>query len=187
MTWLKSCLNGLVSNRKHTIDIAALIIAACALAVSAWQIPETRRHNRLAIRPAITLEVDTSGEERVPFFGIVMRNHGLGTAVIQSIEISASGRTARTREEWVRLHEEEFIADDLEQFPGAKFVGWMEKGDMLAQDREFRLLGYENSQQKPGRPGWTKPLQEAIDKLDIRVKYTGLLGGEVYIATQHHP
>lgn len=67
------------------IDVAALVVAACALVVTVWQGVVTRKHNRLSVTPVLTLyrrEIDGL---------ITVKNNGIGPALIISHEVYFRG------------------------------------------------------------------------------------------------
>lgn len=66
-------------------EIGTLVIALCALAATIWQAAISRRHNKLSVRPVLTLyRRDIDGV-------IYVRNNGSGPAIIKSYEIWKNG------------------------------------------------------------------------------------------------
>ena len=66
-------------------EIGTLIIALCALAATIWQAAIARKHNKLSVRPVLTLyRHDIDGF-------IHVRNNGSGPAIIRVYEIWKSG------------------------------------------------------------------------------------------------
>lgn len=69
-------------------DNVASIIAACAMGATFWQAMITRRHNKLSVKPHLTLKtaIETSGESRY-LVSLSIKNTGLGPAVIQDFNL----------------------------------------------------------------------------------------------------
>jgi hypothetical protein len=65
-------------------DITGGLTALCALAVASGSLWLTRRHNRLSVRPKISVVqvIDNSDNKKI---GLYLRNHGLGPALIEEI------------------------------------------------------------------------------------------------------
>ena len=72
------------------LEIAAIIIAICALALTVWQGIQTRRHNRLTVKPHIDTGACYSLHK--PFLGIRVVNSGLGPAILKKIEVGMRGQ-----------------------------------------------------------------------------------------------
>jgi len=70
--------------------IATVIIAVTALVVSIWQGIETRKHNRLSVRPHLVFFTDFSSQDSE--LGIFIKNNGVGLAYIKNVEISVNGK-----------------------------------------------------------------------------------------------
>src|ERR1051325_6864496 len=75
-------------NLEIVIGIAATIIAISALIVSIWQGAETRRHNRLAFRPALAFGVEENSTDS----GIYLYNSGNGPALIKRFAVYVDGQ-----------------------------------------------------------------------------------------------
>jgi len=74
-----------LSPRHNSVSWIALGISSLALCISAFQAWQTRRHDRLSVRPLIDFTYEVDGRERN--VGLAMENVGLGPAVIRSITI----------------------------------------------------------------------------------------------------
>lgn len=71
------------------VAIGSLATAVCALVATIWQAAIARKHNRLSVRPVLTLY--RHEDDGI----IVIRNNGSGPAIIRSYELYAdSGRVA---------------------------------------------------------------------------------------------
>ena len=83
--------------------IAAVVTAFVALAVGVWQVSETRRHNRLSVRPL--LDFRTQVEMRSldsAVVGFYITNRGLGLAEVENMGIEVAPRSGepQTYETW---------------------------------------------------------------------------------------
>lgn len=93
------------NNSKHISPdtwtaIAATVIAVIALAVAVWQGFESRKHNRLSVKPAMAFLIQKAkGKEPV---GLSLKNHGAGPAFIRKFTIWIDGKaiTSITRGGW---------------------------------------------------------------------------------------
>ena len=69
----------------NLVEIGALVTAVVALAATIWQAAITRQHNKLSVRPVLTLH-------RREIDGLIeLKNNGFGPAIIQSYEIYKDG------------------------------------------------------------------------------------------------
>lgn len=71
------------------VAIAAAMIALCALGVSIQQSRSSIRHNKLSVRPKLTLEY--AKLDGAPKIGLSLTNTGLGPAIINKIVIKRTG------------------------------------------------------------------------------------------------
>ena len=68
------------------VAISSLVIALCAMVATVWQAAIARRHNRLSVRPVLTLY-------RREIEGLIyVRNNGSGPAIITSYELYSNGK-----------------------------------------------------------------------------------------------
>ena len=84
------------------IALCVAIIALCALSVSIWQCFETRKHNKLSVRPCLSLRVMIS--RQAPYMGIQIENNGIGPAVIKkcTVYVDKMPFTVDSYEDWVK-------------------------------------------------------------------------------------
>jgi hypothetical protein len=73
-------------------DIALTLLAVAGWVLAAYQMWETRRHNRLTTRPILTTTrvLEPLGDE-FPTPGLYVANHGFGPAVITSLHVTVDG------------------------------------------------------------------------------------------------
>lgn len=70
------------------VSLAAIVIAIASIVVTVWQGMESRRHNRLSVRPKLEI-IFESGHDS---FGYVLMNNGLGPATITGKELFIDGK-----------------------------------------------------------------------------------------------
>lgn len=73
-------------------DNAAVIIALCALAFTAYQVFATRKHNRLSVRPHITYFTYRDLSPGQGSLKIEIMNNGLGPAIIDAFDVFLDGQ-----------------------------------------------------------------------------------------------
>ena len=78
-----------MATNPSSIDLMALgslATAVCALVATIWQAAISRKHNRLSVRPVLTLyRQENDGV-------ITVRNNGSGPAIIQSYQLYSGGK-----------------------------------------------------------------------------------------------
>ncbi|QUE76048.1 hypothetical protein [Stutzerimonas stutzeri] len=67
-------------------EIASLFVASAAFFISTYQTYTTRLHNRLTVKPKISINISLSTGNS-PSVGFFVKNSGTGPAVIESIEL----------------------------------------------------------------------------------------------------
>jgi len=70
---------------KDIVSIASAVIALCALFTAIWNAVATRKHHKLSVRPHLSLMGSIIPES--PHVNISVRNTGLGTAILDKIEV----------------------------------------------------------------------------------------------------
>ncbi len=75
------------------VSVSAIVIALASIIVTTWQGIETRKHNRLSVRPKLEI-VFESGKGH---FGYVVKNNGLGPAIITGKKIFVDGEEINYR------------------------------------------------------------------------------------------
>ncbi|MCE5319170.1 MAG: hypothetical protein LLG04_17635 [Parachlamydia sp.] len=143
--------------------IATVIIAITALGVSIWQGIETRKHNRLSVRPHLVFLTDFSPQDSE--LGIYIKNNGVGPAYIKDVEISVNGKVIPNSScNWKSILNSLNIPD---------LAPWMEwlcfnEGASIKNDEVIGLLTVK-------RENITKEkfesLKKAISQIDIQIRY----------------
>jgi hypothetical protein len=79
-------------NLELWMAIVSVFIASCALGVTIWQGRQNHMHNKMSVRPKLTImeNYKDSGTERVIFLELI--NSGLGPAIIKNFTLIYEGR-----------------------------------------------------------------------------------------------
>jgi len=80
-------------NKKNIVSYAAMFTAFMALIVSIYEGYEIRKHNRLSVRPHLITEINIKGIRQE---SIIIKNGGLGPAIINEFEIFANGKKMKS-------------------------------------------------------------------------------------------
>ncbi|MFI8737441.1 hypothetical protein ACIGKM_16135 [Ectopseudomonas toyotomiensis] len=91
------------------IAICAAFVSLLALGITIWQGLLTRRHNILSVKPFIDFERHVSQKGNILF---IIRNNGIGTAIITSATIENHG------------HSREFKPESLGEFAKNYPISW---------------------------------------------------------------
>jgi len=145
--------------------IATVIIAVAALWVAVWQGCETRRHNRLSVKPHLTfLYKKAKGSD---FIGLFLFNKGVGPAIVDSFEIYVDNesiaeegyggwKTAIARvglnEDWIYYYA-------------------IRPNNAIEQGEEQVLLGISRSNQTPEL---LEKFHKAYSRIRINIKYKSI-------------
>lgn len=73
----------LAENTELVTAWAAIVISACALFVTLWQVSVTRRHNELSVKPMLAIKEHYSEEGNIGCFSFCLQNSGVGPAIIK--------------------------------------------------------------------------------------------------------
>ncbi|MCI0513547.1 hypothetical protein L0128_10070 [candidate division KSB1 bacterium] len=69
------------------LSISAIVIALTSVCISIWSGMETRKHNRLSVKPQLEICLSTTKTD----FGYVVVNNGLGPAILTARKILIDG------------------------------------------------------------------------------------------------
>jgi len=96
---MKKSIFNLSADTNTIVSFSAIIVSIASIFIATWQGMETRRHNRLSVRPKLDFSFNVSRNS----FGYSILNQGLGPAIITERKIFLDGK--------------EFI-------PQTKYFGW---------------------------------------------------------------
>jgi hypothetical protein len=83
----------------RALSASAGLVALCALGISFYQAYLTREQQRASVWPRLDLMMTTGG----PAYARMVRNQGLGPALVRSVEVTVDGRPVRRWGEVARL------------------------------------------------------------------------------------
>ncbi|MCA1978262.1 MAG: hypothetical protein LDL19_03405 [Thiobacillus sp.] len=70
--------------------ISSTVIALCALVFSFWQGAQTKKHNKLSVRPHLTTW--THRDSGKGFYAVELINNGIGPAIIEEFVLKVDGK-----------------------------------------------------------------------------------------------
>jgi hypothetical protein len=148
----------------NVIALAAAVVSLSAMLVAVWQGSETRRHNRMSVRPRIRFDLVRQGE-RVQFY---MANTGTGPAIIERFMVY------RDKEPLISLTvkklTEEFAGLGLR---GSFFLWYPHKGDALAAGEKPNVITAELEDDADSK--WAI-LKNQLERLTVFCEYSSIYG-----------
>lgn len=137
------------------IAFCASIIALCALSVSIWQCIETRKHNKLSVRPCLSMRVIVS--KQAPYIGIQIENNGIGPAIIKKciVFVDKTPFLIDSYESWVKAGTAARIFDKK-----ASFLT-LPEGTVIKEGQNISLIAYPKENQT----------EEGIKKIEEALAY----------------
>jgi len=150
------------------MELAAIAIAALALLVSAWSAYQTRKHNRLSVRPRLHLfNALDANERRV---GVGVRNVGLGPAQILSVRLYFDGTEFdQSEQSWVAV----FDKTNFSRGDGWRYSGLF-PGAVLKQNETFWFL-YSDDESIDWQHGFGN-YDAALDRFTVSISYECFYG-----------
>jgi hypothetical protein len=145
------------------IALSAIIIAICSLILSIWQGVVIRQHNRVSVRPILTI----SGTHNDKGSGWLLGNAGLGPALVKWIEVTVDGKPIR--------HWREFGAE-LGLPPDFAYSYWVPAPATVIPPQEPKPLFWV----LPGEAD--KILRSTSKRITIRICYSSIYG-ECWLAS----
>ena len=138
-------------------DVSLVVIAVAALAIAAYQGIELRRHNRLSVRPILSM--DTNLTKGV----LTLRNKGFGPALVSEVRVAIEDAPLQraTLEVW---------GDISRALGGGRFTCTVGKDEkVLGPDEALDLFAWEPPPQVPSvNPG------RDLARLHVVVEYESL-------------
>lgn len=149
------------------IAICAVFIAACALGVSIWQGAETRRHNKLSVKPYINIRVLIS--RQAEYMGVQIENNGIGPAVIKKCIVFVDGKPTQIDSygSWEKVGKAAGIFD--------KKISFMTfpEGTVVKEGQVIPLISYPKQHwTDPGR----KIVENALSRIRVKFIYESMYG-----------
>ncbi len=153
-------------NSSKIIGIAATVIALASLLLSVWQGSETRRHDRLMVRPSLVLiNHFVDGD---PEYGVLLSNKGIGPAFVRELRIFVDGKRVAKDEEggWKHARSQLGISAPWIHYSSGAVISASETMPLIAIKRQN-----QNDERK-------LRLREAVARLKIEVDYESAYGEE---------
>lgn len=154
----------LVHDAALVISICSVIIAAVALVTIAQQNRATIEHNRLSVRPRLTLTVDVSISASE--LCIKMCNPGFGPAIIKDLVVFLDGKPIQGRpdgKEW------ETVFGEIGQSLIGNKTGF-EEGETVGPGEKYSLLDLSYKRTSVD----VRNVLKAMEKVCVRVRYGSL-------------
>jgi hypothetical protein len=151
------------------IAICAVCIATFALGVSIWQGIETRKHNKLSVKPYISIRVLISKQSE--YMGIQIENNGIGPAIIKKCIVFVDGKPTQidSYSSWKKIGKAAGIFD--------KNISFMTfpKGTVVKEGQVIPLICYPKQH-------WTdqgrKIVEHALSCVRVKIIYESIYGEE---------
>ncbi len=144
--------------------IVTVIIAVIALSFSIWQGLETRRHNRLSVRPVLERVLDVKLNDDTLHYMLAIVNQGTGPAIVKKFQFLLNGKTVSCND-YGTYHD--ILVEEIQKSKG-KLIGKIGfiVPDSVIKDGEQRII-------------WELKFNKEddvtlIDRLDLRVEYQSI-------------
>lgn len=144
------------------VSISAAFIALCALGVTIWQGYVTRSHNKVTVRPILSIYVDVADENKI---GVRIRNDGFGPAIITEMTIEKSNQK-------FNLNSMDYLSIFPEINEHFKF-GLMNENFALLPSNDAWLMSTDKHK---GRPELSDSFVKSLYLTKIHIGYTSIYG-----------
>jgi hypothetical protein len=122
---------------EKSLSVAAIIISTFALIVSIWQAKDSRDFNKLSFKPHLQINPKLTGNKES---GLYLENAGTGTAFINSLTLTVSGKTYDLIED-----NSSELFNSIDVRPGCYRESWPKKGAAIQSGKEFPLIKVSDS------------------------------------------
>lgn len=153
--------------------ISTTVIALCALAFSIWQGMQTRKHNKLSVRPHLTTW--TNNDERNGFYKLELINNGLGPALIEKFLIKMDGKVIS--EQGLVPMENMFNTIFTNLDPEQTLGSYLAKDHSMAAKDKYTILNIQFLQPFPSR----KVVAQALTRLNFEITYRSFYGEQFHL------
>jgi len=149
------------------ISISAIFVACVAVGISIWQGFETRRHNKLSVKPYLVIRTSTSKSGLS--MGVWVENDGLGPALIKDFIVYFDGQPTRidNREAAEKVYRPAQIYEK-----GIKFWSPM-KSTVLKRDGRTDVISYPKA---IWTPEGIEMFAERLSHLHFKFIYESIYG-----------
>ncbi|MCT8872668.1 hypothetical protein [Shewanella xiamenensis] len=161
------------------VAICAAFIALCALAVSIYQIRLSEQHNRLSVKPQLTIHCPSSDNGRI---GLKLINSGLGPAILKKAVIMCDSITAECNKEGFpsKILKERYVyeGDKSTYLPGDFEYSLILPETTIAQGDSIWLI-YHDTPSSLQREYWVNFLQQK-NGMHLIVTFESMYGDETF-------
>jgi hypothetical protein len=149
------------------ILVSTSSIAIFALITSVWQGVEARNHNRLSVKPILTIDrnynrditTSVSGEkDTIPMFQFIIKNSGIGPAIVRTFDVYLDDKLIDAKKDkspWTKLDNELNISQN----------SWFRKGDVFITSQNQSIIKCNEN-------------KELLKRLHIVINYASIYGEE---------
>ena len=159
-------------------DNAAELIALSALLLASYQGWAVRRHQRLMVRPHLT--INHLYQRESPQILITLKNEGLGPAQVEEYSILLDGERVDTSDKSCTV--QICKALDMNGTEGGGSV--IDQGEILSVGYQLPLLRFKTSEETDPEFDNTKAHEE-IRRVQMQVRYKSLYGSK-FVAKLHN-
>ena len=146
---------------------ATELIAITAVLFTAYQAYLSRKHNKLSVKPHITVSWANFSDAPISF---TMCNDGLGPAIIKSYSIEVDGSTVEGQ--GPELYKNAIIALGLQNITYLSYN--LTEGEAYSVGKSLVLLRFEEP------PDRYDEINEVLSKLKFRITYTSIYEDKVF-------
>jgi hypothetical protein len=151
------------------LSMAATLLSLCAVVTTVWQTSIMREQLRLSVWPRVRLDVRAMSENGEDFFGINLKNLGVGPGIIHDIRFSYRGRPVRGLADfWSQVMKENGLATVQLR---SQEVTSVSPGEVLAPQESVVLLSCRGL-----KPSTGELFKKARPHLRIDVRYASIYG-----------
>lgn len=168
--------------QQHALEIAAILVSACALFLTIYQAMAARKHNRITVRPHLTTFIDKHSSPDSRRVDVTLSNNGLGPAVIKSFEPLFNGSPTGATDSKSLEH---FVADNLglQIHPSPSYFSFLNPGYIMAADSEMKIASFAVVMSLSMKD---EAIQSALSQFEIRITYQSLYEEDfVYDSREH--
>jgi hypothetical protein len=152
-----------MSDPSLVLSIAGTIIAICALTLSIWEGRQSRKHDRLSVRPLLMFHHERASGARA----IILKNSGLGPAILKQLQISVRDQLVTELQEggWPEVFHMVGV------FSGFTEYYYLAGDDILDAGTERTILRFDCTTYSKEK---LAELDQALSLITMRFKYESM-------------
>ena len=152
-----------------TVVIA--LIAACISLLAVYRMEEqakkTEKHNRLCVRPHLTVDGDFGPQSE--YIGLILKNNGIGPAILKEINIEFEGKKFDT----FKLRGWSNLMDEFKEIDLNFCIHQSSHDAFIPANQELILLGLRSKDQSNKQ---RESFIDCVESLVVRVRYESMYG-----------